>query len=72
MLSSLFFFFSYDIVTFPFYFIFLTFHVGRVSLFSLNIGIQSIALVFFYKKILLELFNFLLQFCDNMVMSNDT
>ena len=30
----------------------------KVSLFSLNNGIQSIALVFRHKKVLLDLFNF--------------
>ena len=68
---KLIFFFSYDIVTFSFYFIFLIFCICKVSLFSLNNGIQSIALVFFCKKVLLNLFNFLLQICDNIVMNND-
>ena len=63
--------FSYDIVTFSFYFIFLIFCVGKVSLFSLNNSIQSIVLVFCYKKVLLDLFNFLLLICNNIVMNND-
>ena len=67
-----FFFFSYDIVTLSFYFIFfLIFCVCRVSLFSLNNSIQSIVVVFCYKKVLLDLFNFLLQICNNIVMDND-
>ena len=48
MLSS--FFFGNYIVTFSFYSIFLIFHVCKVSLFSLNNSIQSIVLVFCYKK----------------------
>ena len=71
MLSSLFFFSVTDIVTFSFYFIFLIFCVCKVSLFSLNNSIQSIVLVFCYKKVLLDLFNFLLQICNNIVMDND-
>ena len=59
MLSS--FFFSYDIITFSFYIIFLIFYVCKVSLFFLNNSIQSIVLEFCYKKILLDLFYFLLQ-----------
>ena len=69
MLSS--FFFGYDIVTFSFYFIFLIFCACKVSLFSLNNSIQSIVLVFCYKKELLDWFNFLLQICNNIVMNND-
>ena len=69
MFSS--YFFGYNIVTFSFYFIFLIFCVCKVSLFSLNNSIQSIVLVFCYKKVLLELFNFLLQICNNIVMKND-
>ena len=65
------FFFGYGIVTFSFYFIFLIFCVCKVSLFSLNNGIQSIARVFCYKKVMLDLFNFLLQICNNIVMNND-
>ena len=33
--------------------------------------IQSIVLKFCYKKVLLDLFNFLLQICNNVVMNND-
>ena len=65
------FFFDYDIVTFSFYYIFLIFCVCRVSLFSLNNSIQSIDLVFCYKIVLLDLFNFLLQICNNIVMNYD-
>ena len=65
------FFFGCDIVTFSFYFIFLIFCVCKVSLFSLNNSIQSIVLEFCYKKILLDLFNFLLQICNIIVMNND-
>ena len=50
---------------------FLLFCVCKVSLFSLNNGIQSIALVFCNKKVLLDLFNFLLQIRNNIVMNND-
>ena len=50
---------------------FLIFCVCKVSLFSLNNSIQSIVLEFCYKKILLDLFNFLLQICNNVVMNND-
>ena len=50
LLSSLFFFFGYDIATFSFYFIFLIFCVLKVSLFSLNNRIPSIVLVCCYKK----------------------
>ena len=70
MLSS-FFFFSYDIVTFSFYFNFLVFCVCKVSLFSLNNSIQFIVLVFCCKKVLPDLFNFLLQICNNIVMNTD-
>ena len=69
MLSSLF--FSSVTTLLLSHFIFLIFCVCKVSLFSLNNGIQSIALVFFCKKVLLNLFNFLLQICDNIVMNND-
>ena len=65
------FFFSYDIVTFSFYLFFLIFCVCKISLFSLNNSIQSIVSVFFYKKVLLDMFNFLLQICNNIVMDND-
>ena len=44
------FFFDYGIVTFSFYFTFLIFCGCKVSLFSLNNDIQSIALVCCYKK----------------------
>ena len=57
-----FFFFGCDIVTFSFYFIFLIFCVFKVSLFFLNNSIQSIVLVFCYKKVLLDLFNFFYRF----------
>ena len=50
---------------------FLIFCVCKVSLFSLNNSIQSIVLVFCCKKVLLDLFNFLLQICNNIVMDND-
>ena len=33
--------------------------------------IQSIVLEFCYKKVLLDLFNFLVQICNNVVMNND-
>ena len=49
----------------------LIFCVCKVSLFSLNNSIQFIVLVFCYKKVLLDLFNFLLQICNNIVMDND-
>ena len=65
-----FFFFGYGIVIFHFI-LFLIFCVCKVSLFSLNNGIQSIALMFCYKKVLLDLFDFLLQICNNIVMNND-
>ena len=52
--------FGYDIVTFSFYFNCLICCVCKVSLFSLNNSIQSIVLVFCCKKVLLDLFNFLL------------
>ena len=45
--------------------------VCKVILFSFNNSIQSIVLVFCYKKVLLDLFNFLLQICNNIVMDND-
>ena len=64
-------FFGDGIVTFSFYFIFLIFYVCEERLFSLNNGIQSIALVFCYKKMLLDLFDFLLQICNNIVMNNE-
>ena len=71
MLSSFFlFFFGYDMVTFSFHFIFLIFCVCKVNLFSLNNSIQSIVLVICNKKVLLDLFNFLLQICNNL-MYND-
>ena len=50
---------------------FLIFYVCKVSLFSLNNSIRSIVLVFCYKKVLLDLFNFLLQICNHIVMDND-
>ena len=50
---------------------FLIFCVCKVSLFSLNNSIQSIVLVFCYKKVLLDLFNFLLQIRNNIVMDNN-
>ena len=68
MLSGLF--FSLVTALFLSHFIFLNFCVCKVSLFSLNNGIQSIALVFCYKKVLLDLFNFFLQIRNN-VMNND-
>ena len=71
LFSLFFFFFGYDIVTLSFYFNFLIFCVCKVSLFSFNNSIQSIVLVFCRKKILLDLFNFLLQICNYIVMGND-
>ena len=68
---KLIFFFGYGIVTFSFHFIFLIFYGCEVSLFSLNNDVQSTALVFCYKKVLLDFFNFLLQICNNIVMNND-
>ena len=56
------FFFGYDIVTFSFYFIFLIFCVFKISLFSLNNSIQSIVLVFCYKKVLLICSTFFYRF----------
>ena len=53
------------------HFIFLIFCVCKVSLFFLNNSIQSIVLVFWYRKVLLDLLNFLLQICNNIVMNND-
>ena len=50
---------------------FLIFCACKVSLFSLNNSIQSIVLVFCYKKVLLDLLNFLLQICNNIVMDNN-
>ena len=64
-------FFGYDIVTFSSCFNFLTFCVCKVSLFSLNNSIQSIVLAFCCKKVLLNLFDFLLYICNNIVMNND-
>ena len=52
-------------------FYFLILCVFKVSQFSLNNSIQSIILVFRRKKVLLDLFNFLLQICNNIVMNND-
>ena len=69
MLSSLF--FSSITALVLSHFIFSIFCVCKVNLFSLNNGIQSIALVFCYKKVLLDLFNFRLQICNNVVMNND-
>ena len=43
----------------------------KVNLFSLNNSIQSIVLVFCCKKVLLNLFNFLLQICNNIVIMID-
>ena len=65
LLSSFFF----SITLLIFHFIFLIFCVFKVSLFSLNNSIQSIVLVFCCKKVLLDLFNFLLQICNNIVMN---
>ena len=65
-------FFSYDIVTFSFYFIFFNLLcLQGKPIFLNNNNIQSIVLVFCYKKVLLDLFNFLLQICNNIVMDND-
>ena len=50
---KLIFFFGYGTATFSFYFIFLIFCVCKISLFSLNNNIHSIALIFCYKKVLL-------------------
>ena len=60
MLSSLF--FSSISALLLSHFIFLIFCVCKISLFSLNNGIQSIALVFCYKKVMLDLFK--LSFTD--------
>ena len=70
MLSSLFF-FQLRHCYFLILIYFVIFCVCKVSLFSLNNSIQSIVLVFCYKKVLLDLFNFLLQICNNIVMNND-
>ena len=70
MLSSLFF-SSVTAVTSSFCFMFLIFCVCKVSLFSLNNGIESNTLVFCYKKVLLDLFNFLLQICSNIVINDE-
>ena len=65
------FFFQLQHCYFLILFYFLNFCVCKVSLFSLNNSIQSIVLEFCYKKVLLDLFNFLLQICNNIVMNND-
>ena len=50
---------------------FLIFCVCKISLFSLNNSIQSIVSVFCYEKVQLDLFNFLLQICNNIVVDNN-
>ena len=70
MLSS-FFFSVTTLLLSRFILFFLIFCVCKVNLFFMNNSIQSIVLVFSYKKVLLDLFNFLLQICNDIVMDND-
>ena len=65
------FFFSVTTLLLSHFILFFNLLCFKVSLFSLNNSIQSIVLVLCYKKVLLDLFNFLLQICNNIAMNTD-